>query len=66
MSNSNFTTTVDDRYFEDYAAGSAHEFGPIAVELDEVVSFGRRFVPLPYHTDAEAAKKSLYGGLIAS
>jgi acyl dehydratase len=61
-----FKSTVDNRYFEDYIAGAVHEFGTIAVEPDEVVSFGRRFVPLSYHTDPEAAKDSLYGGLIAS
>jgi acyl dehydratase len=61
-----FATPTDRRYFEDYVAGSIHEFGTITVELDEVVSFGRRFVPLSYHTDPEAAKKSIYGGLIAS
>jgi acyl dehydratase len=61
-----FTSTVDNRYFEDYIAGAVHEFGTIAVEPDEVVSFGRRFVPLSYHIDPEAAKNSLYGGLIAS
>jgi acyl dehydratase len=66
MNNSNFTTSVENRYFEDYVAGSVHEFGPIAVELDEVVSFGKRFVPLAYHIDADLAKQSLYGGLIAS
>jgi hypothetical protein len=37
------------RYFEDYVPGTVHEFGPIAVELEEVVSFGKRFVPLAYH-----------------
>jgi acyl dehydratase len=66
MNRSNFATSVENRYFEDYAAGSVHEFGPIAVELEEVVDFGKRFVPLSYHTDPVAAKKSLYGGLIAS
>jgi acyl dehydratase len=66
MNSSNFTTSVENRYFEDYVAGSVHEFGPIAVELAEVVEFGKRFVPLTYHTDAEPAKKSIYGGLIAS
>jgi acyl dehydratase len=66
VNSSNFTTSVENRYFEDYVAGSAHEFGPIAVELEEVIEFGRRFVPLTYHTDAELAKKSIYGGLIAS
>ena len=63
---SSFTTTPDNRYFEDYIAGSVHEFGPIAVEEKEVLHFGRRFVPLPYHVDREAAKKSAYGRLIAS
>lgn len=63
---SGFATTTDRRYFEDYVAGSVHEFGTIAVEPDEVVSFGKRFVPLNYHTDPEAAKTSIYGGLIAS
>ncbi len=63
---SGFATTVDHRFFEDYAPGSVHEFGTIAVDPDEVVSFGKRFVPLSYHVDPEAAKKSIYGGLIAS
>jgi len=66
MIRSSFTTTPDNRYFEDYIAGAVHEFGPIAVEEQEVLDFGRRFVPLPYHVDSEAAKKSIYGRLIAS
>src|SRR5262249_15907494 len=43
-----------------------HEFGSIAVEEQEVIDFGKRFVPLSYHTDPELAKKSIYGRLIAS
>lgn len=66
MNSSSFTVSVENRYFEDYATGSVHEFGSIAVELDEVITFGKRFVPLPYHTDPELAKESIYGGLIAS
>jgi len=66
MSSSSFTVQAENRYFEDYVVGSAHEFGPIAVELEEVIAFGKRFVPLAYHTDPELAKGSIYGGLIAS
>jgi acyl dehydratase len=66
MGSSNFTTTPDDRTFEDYVAGAVHEFGCIAVEEREVIDFGKRFVPLSYHTDPELAKKSIYGRLIAS
>ncbi len=65
-SSTSFTTSPDNRYFEDYVAGSVHEFGSIVVDETEVREFGQRFVPLSYHTDAEAAKKSIYGGLIAS
>jgi acyl dehydratase len=63
---SGFTSSPENRYFEDYVAGAAHEFGPIAVEEQEVIDFGKRFVPLSYHTDPELAKKSIYGRLIAS
>jgi acyl dehydratase len=66
MKQSSFIQSVENRYFEDYVTGSVHEFGSIAVEEDEVIAFGKRFVPLAYHTDAELAKKSIYGGLIAS
>jgi acyl dehydratase len=63
---SGFTTTPNNRYFEDYVTGFVHEFGSIAVDEQEVIDFGKRFVPLSYHTDREAAKNSIYGGLIAS
>ncbi len=61
-----FATPPEERYFEDYVAGSVHEFGTIAVDEEEVVDFGRRYDPHDFHTDPEAAKESVYGGLIAS
>jgi hypothetical protein len=51
MSKSSFITSSDNRYFEDYVIGAVHEFGSIAVEEQEVLDFGKRFVPLSYHTD---------------
>lgn len=62
----NFSTPPDKRYFEDYVPGAVHEFGSIPVDEQEVIDFGKRYVPLPYHVDKEAAKKSIYGGIIAS
>ena len=56
----------ENRYFEDYVPGDVHEFGSILVDEEEVLDFGRRYVPLPYHIDKEAAQQSIYGGLIAS
>ena len=66
MNDSGFAHTPEDRYFEDYIPGTVHEFGSIGVEEDEVLAFGRRYVPLSYHVDKEAAKNSIYGGVIAS
>jgi acyl dehydratase len=66
MHKTSFTTSIDDRYFEDYVSGTTHEFGYVSVEQSEVISFARRFDPQPFHTDPAAAKGSIYGGLIAS
>ncbi|WP_028324182.1 MaoC family dehydratase [Desulfatirhabdium butyrativorans] len=66
MTIGNFSNPIDQRYFEDYVPGSVHEFGEIRVEEDEIIRFARRFDPQVFHTDPEAAKQSVYGGLIAS
>ena len=61
-----FTTSPENRYFEDYLPGAVHEFGSITVEEAEIIEFARRFDPQPFHTDPEKAKQSAFGGLIAS
>ena len=66
MNNPTSTTPIDDRCLEDYVLGSVSEFGSIVVEEAEIIDFARRFDPQVFHTDPEAAKKSIYGGLIAS
>ena len=54
------------KYFEDFDVG--HRFKTSAVTLDEtqIVEFARQHDPQPFHIDAEAARQSPYGGLIAS
>ncbi|BAU85049.1 acyl dehydratase [Streptomyces laurentii] len=54
------------RYFEDFRPGDVHELGTVTVTAEEVLEFGRRFDPQPFHTDPELAKDSQFGGLIAS
>jgi acyl dehydratase len=66
MPSSGFAHPPENRYFEDYVPGAVHEFGSIQVDEEEVIEFGKRYVPLSYHVDKEAARKSIYGGLIAS
>jgi acyl dehydratase len=66
MNSSGFGVPVENRYFEDYVLNSVHEFGAIPVETEEIVSFGQQFDPQVFHTDPDAAKATMYGGLIAS
>lgn len=66
MNNGSFSTTTENRYLEDFAEGSVHEFGPVTITEDEIVRFGKQFDPQLFHTDPERARKSVYGGLIAS
>lgn len=66
MSGDGFTTPIEARYFEDYVAGSIHEFGAAEVSEDEIIKFAERYDPQFIHTDPEAANSGMYGGLIAS
>lgn len=54
------------RYFEDFVEGQTTELGTFSYSADEIVEFARRFDPQPMHADPEAARNSIYGGLIAS
>ena len=53
-------------YLEDIVVGSEREFGHYEVTEEEVVAFAKRYDDQPFHTDKQAAKDSIYGGLIAS
>lgn len=53
-------------YFEDFAAGQVYELGSRTVTEGEIVDFARQWDPQPFHVDPEAAKQSVFGGLIAS
>jgi len=66
MNQETFVTPIDERYFEDYIPGAVYGFGSIPVEETEIISFAKKYDPQSFHTDPEAASKSIYGGLIAS
>jgi acyl dehydratase len=53
-------------YWEDFTAGQRFEMGSHTFTEEEIVAFAREFDPQPFHVDREAAKKSFFGGLIAS
>jgi acyl dehydratase len=54
------------RYFEDFSTGEVALSAPYTITRDEIVEFARRYDPQPFHTDAAAAERSMYKGLIAS
>lgn len=53
-------------FWEDMAPGTVRELGTISVTADEVKEFARQFDPQPFHLDEEAARGSIFGGLVAS
>lgn len=61
---SEFSTPIDDRYFEDYIVGHVHEFGAIGVTEEDIIAFARKYDPQPFHMDPAASTQ--FGGLIAS
>src|SRR5687767_10424109 len=54
------------RYFEDFTPGQTIELGRHTITKDEIVAFARQFDPQVFHLDEEAAKQTIFGGLIAS
>ena len=54
------------RYFDDFKPGDRFPTAPLLVSEALVVEFGRFYDPQPFHVDAQAAKDTIYGGLIAS
>ena len=66
MSKAAFEASIESRCFEDYVSGEVHEFGSINVDEAGIIAFARCYDPQPFHTDPDAAKESIYGGLIAS
>jgi acyl dehydratase len=57
---------MPDHTFEDFAVGQVYELGSRTVTEAELVEFARQWDPQPFHVDPEAAKESVFGGLIAS
>ena len=54
------------KYWEDFQIGERAELGRHTFTEDEIVEFGRRYDPQPFHVDVENARRSAFGGLIAS
>ena len=54
-----------DLYFEDFCVGQVIESARKTLSEAEIISFARDYSNLPYHTDPEAAARSMFGGIVA-
>lgn len=51
---------------EDFQVGASIALPPYPVSEEEILAFARQYDPQPFHVDAEAARDSIFGGLVAS
>src|SRR3990170_459566 len=54
------------RYWEDLVEGERFTCRPVAFDREGIVSFGKEYDPLPFHADEDAARRSIFGDVIAS
>jgi len=53
-------------YYEDLELGFEQRSPePYPMERDEIMDFARRWDPQPFHVDEDAAKRSIFGGIVA-
>jgi len=53
-------------YLEDVVVGTEYVSGEVTITAEEIIAFATQFDPQPFHLDAEAAKSSFFGELVAS
>lgn len=53
-------------YYEDFLGEDLQDVGSFSFTEDEIIAFAIQFDPQIFHIDPQAAKQSIYGGLIAS
>jgi acyl dehydratase len=53
-------------YLDDFTAGQKFISGEKHITQEEIIAFAKAFDPQTFHVDPEAAKKSVFGGLVAS
>ena len=54
------------RYLEDFELGGTFETSTYAVSMEEALRFARAYDPQPFHLEAAAASKGLFGRLVIS
>ena len=55
-----------DLYYEDLQVGDRFETAGITITRSQIIDYALTYDPQPFHLDEEAAKASIFGGLVAS
>jgi acyl dehydratase len=66
MANPNQLGEKDFLYLDDLHVGQRFVSGTHLIDEEQIKAFAKQFDPQPFHLDAEAAKDTLFGGLVAS
>ena len=53
-------------YLDDLRVGQRFVIGTHVVDEEQIRAFAAQFDPQPFHLDAETAKTTFFGGLVAS
>ena len=53
-------------YLNDFVVGQRFTTSTLMLDEEQIKSFANQFDPQPFHTNDDAAKQSLFGGLAAS
>ncbi|MGI5378935.1 MaoC family dehydratase [Streptomyces sp. CA-251387] len=54
------------RHFEHFPAGTTYALGATRLTSEDIIGYARKWDPMPFHLDPEAARRSPFGGLVAS
>ena len=54
------------RYYEDLVEGEERVSAPHTVDEHAALDFARQYVPQYFHTDPDAARRSIFGGVVVS
>jgi len=66
MANSNQADTTKTFYLDELFVGQRFNSDTHLIDEEHIKTFAKQFDPQPFHLDAEAAKGTLFGGLVAS
>ena len=66
MANSNQTGPTKALYLDDLHVGQRFTSDTHLIDEEQIKAFAKQFDPQPFHLDAEAAKGTLFEGLVAS